>query len=335
METNSNFNQGNIQNEGNPFTKKITEEVKIINEITFKNFAHKWAYTNSFFPVLRLIEHDKIYIKIYYKKTISNDIRQLEELLSTYYRENFQNLNYSQCNILRISFHKNVKKEEIIKCESMDDLERIHLKSLEPKDELYDLPHKIIGSCTLYMLYVERQFKYWNKLIKKGYLEDEYEQNCLKSDNSNIEAKSQDINKQVHLYQKTSESQPTSLNPKIINGFFIENYSKDWAMRLGYTSTFIKYENGELCFNIISDPRFSGQNYYLAKEIASTYSKNVNLLSGANYFVAKHFFAKDIIGFLISSSDINLINQYQERIKKSYAELPKEPNLIHYGSLRN
>jgi hypothetical protein len=44
--------------------------------------------------------------------------------------------------------------------------------------------------------------------------------------------------------------------------------------------------------------------------------------------------ANDIIGFNIEADDPNKYNEYEQRLKASYANLPKEPNLLHYGKIR-
>lgn len=137
----------------------------------------------------------------------------------------------------------------------------------------------------------------------------------------------------IHIFHKTGGKQPASLDPKAINKFFKGNIAKDWAMRLGYIPTFTSYENGELKFDIVSDPRYKGHDFILARHIASEYAKKVTILKDATNFVANHFKANDIIGFLITRDEEDQLESLKARMDKSYAELSEKPQLVHYGAI--
>ena len=79
-----------------------SKEVDEINEFTFQHYAKKWAYLHSFFPVVRIIEKDKLSIKIYYHKNHIHGRREMEDFCATYYREVFPELRYKWCNVLKI-----------------------------------------------------------------------------------------------------------------------------------------------------------------------------------------------------------------------------------------
>ncbi len=332
-----------MEQETNPtrpnFTLPITYKVKEINEITFKQHAKKWAYANSFFPVLRIVENDRIFIKLYYYVELSDDIRQLEEFSATYYRENIPNMNYSTCNVLRIKIENKINAEDILKCNSMEELENLYVTSFGDVGYFGNLPHTMEGNVTVHMKWVDREFTYWSKLLSKGYLTDVYEAKCkdineqiLKSNISQpIEEKT--FTASIHLFQKTGGEQPTSLEPKAINKFFKGNIAKDWTMRLGYIPTFTEYKDGVIYFDIISDPRFTGSDLILAKQIARIFAKNVTLLKDATSYEANHFKANDIIGFLITRADEHLLESMKARMDKSYAELSEKPQLVHYGTI--
>lgn len=321
------------------FTLPATDEVKLINAFTFKQHAKKWAYANSFFPVLRMVENDKISIKLYYDVELRDDVRQLEEFSATYFRENIPNMNYSTCNVLRIKIENKINIDDILNCNSMEELECLYTRSFGDDSYFGVLPHTMDGNVTVHMKWVEREFTYWNKLLSKGYLTDEYEAKCkdlneqiLKSNVSKPEEEKK-ITASIHIFQKTGGEQPTSLDPQEINKFFKGNIAKDWAMRLGYIPTFTDYKNGVIFFDIISDPRFTGSDLMLAKQIASIYAKNITLLKGTTSYEANHFKANDIIGFLVKKDEEHLVAGLWERIDKAYAELSEKPQLVHYGTV--
>ena len=43
--------------------------------------------------------------------------------------------------------------------------------------------------------------------------------------------------------------------------------------------------------------------------------------------------ANDIIGFNIEADNPEKFNEYDARLKASYATLPKKANLLHYGKI--
>ncbi|MBL0330073.1 MAG: hypothetical protein IPP64_11805 [Bacteroidetes bacterium] len=327
---------------GPDFILPLTDEVKEINEIAFRNHAKIWAYSNAFLPVIRKLENNTLFLTLYYDSYRNRDIRQIEELCATYYREEFPGISYSECNVLKIWLDKEVSQEDIIKTNSMEELEKVFIKAIDQKNYNACIPYK--GGLTIYALYLDYKFKYWNKLISQGFLEPDYEekfQHRMMGEFCEVKAKEEKIfpkeeNKfmaSIHIFHKTGGEQPTNLDPKAINHFFKGNYAKDWAMRLGYIPTFKDYKDGVIHFDIISDPRCEDHDFFLAHFIASEYLKKVTVLKDATNFIANYFKANDIIGFLITSDEKDQLESLKERMDKSYAELPKKPQLVHYGAI--
>lgn len=138
----------------------------------------------------------------------------------------------------------------------------------------------------------------------------------------------------LHIIHKTGGEQPSICDAKLINQFFNGNLAKSWAMKDGFIPKFKSYYDGEIVFDIISDPRFKGNDFLLSKFIAEQYKINVTLLKDATSYQAYHFKAKDIIGYLVEpSSNSEVISELETRMINSYKNLPSEPSLIHYGSL--
>ena len=64
------------------------------------------------------------------------------------------------------------------------------------------------------------------------------------------------------------------------------------------------------------------------------YKAKVGLLKDASNFEVEHFMANDIIGFNIEADNPEKFNEYDARLKASYATLPENPNLFHKGKIR-
>ena len=141
------------------------------------------------------------------------------------------------------------------------------------------------------------------------------------------------VTTQLYLFHKNGGGQPTTLDPEAIDFFFLRNYAKIWAMQRGFIAKFKSYQDGKLQFDIISDPRFTGNEFLLSKFIAKEYKDKVNVLKGSSSYEAQHFIANDIIGFLLSGDDMKLLSEYQLRVNKAYDDLKSTPDMLHFGSL--
>jgi len=321
-----------------------SKEVDEINEFTFQHYAKKWAYLHSFFPVVRIIEEEKLSIKIYYHKNHIHGRREMEDFCATYYREVFPELRYKWCNVLKIPIEseKDIFKKAIINSNSMKELEGIYINSLT--DDSYVSCNEKEGGLNIGMLGVPWKFKDWNKLINEGYLAPEYEEKCKMEildemlgieniKNKQISNDDNNITCKVQVFTKTGGGQPSTLDADQINKFFKGNYAKQWAMIKGYISTFKSYKNGIIYFDLITDPRCKNEPFFLSKFIASEYRNKVSVLKDATSFEVSQFEAKDIIGFLLAESEFDKLHAYNERMKNSYDNLSDKPDLIHVGRI--
>jgi hypothetical protein len=324
-----------------------TKEVDEINDYTFLHYAKKWASHRNFFPVVRVIKNRELFVKLYYSEKLTYENRQLQEYCADYYREMFPKLSFEECTYIGIPFKPTNSKQSILNSNSIHELEAIYLNTLE--DDSYincaePESNPDGGGTTYYMTYLPRLFKHWDKLINEGYLEPEYEKKCqveildehLGIDNTSTMGKaSLDITDKfkVEVFMKTGGEQPQELIADTINKFFIGNYAKVWAMTRGFTSTFKSYNNGEISFDMITDPRCKEHDFLLARFIASEYKNKVALLKDATSFDVHHFKANDIIGYNLQESEWHLFQSYDERVKESYNTLGMTASLIHHGRL--
>ena len=139
----------------------------------------------------------------------------------------------------------------------------------------------------------------------------------------------------LNLFMKTGGPQPDTWEPEAINKYFIGNFAKQWAMCDGYLPTYLGYENGIIKFKLVTDPRISGIYWIsLCNFIAYQYKTKVGLLKDATNFDVEHYMANDIIGFNIKADDPEKFNEYDAKLKASYATLPENPSLLHKGRIR-
>jgi hypothetical protein len=84
-------------------TQPVDESVKQINDFTLEYFAKKSFIKYWFFRVLRIIESEKISIKLYYYKyRIGASKREIEDFSSEFYRSEIKGLYYPCCNITTV-----------------------------------------------------------------------------------------------------------------------------------------------------------------------------------------------------------------------------------------
>ncbi len=60
---------------------------------------------------------------------------------------------------------------------------------------------------------------------------------------------------------------------------------------------------------------------------------HIELLKDATNFDVEHFIANDLIGFNIEAENLEKMEEFDNRLKASYASLPKIPNLFHKGKI--
>jgi hypothetical protein len=316
-----------------------TVEVDEINDYSFHHYARKWAYYHSFLPVLSKIRKDKIIIKLFYNENLRYDLRQIEEFCATFYREVFPILIYSQVNFIRVSLKNKIEVNSILKCNSMKELENLHIDSL--KDDDY-----ISNGTTYGVSHINLNFNFWSKLLDEGYLKPEFEDKCrAESTTEEVDYKNKnDISEgncaeeksiNIQFFMKTGGSQPEYLDANAIDKFFKGNLAKKWAMCDGYLPTFKSCSNGVINFDLVTDPRCTGLYWIsLCNHIANQYKEHVKMLKDATHFKADHFIANDIIGFNINANDTDKFNKYNDRVQATYASLPLKPEATHYGKIR-
>lgn len=328
-------------------THDVSERVKQINDFTLKYFAKKSIINYGFFTVLRIIESETIYIKLYYyPERIGYSKREIEDFSAEFYRSEIKDLSYTHCNIIKIPLKTKVDSAEIHSCHSMNEMELIFLNTLT--DDSYvgvSSSPPIEGGLTISRAYTPLYPK-WKKLLEAGYLEPEYEEKCkaeltiqeedlTKTNESKSDSNQEEKTMNIQVFTKTGGSQPDTYDAEVINKFFKGNLAKIWAMRDGYIPTFTGYENGEIQFELVTDPRCTGIYWIrLCNFIANQYKEHVRLLKDATHFKVEHFIANDIIGFNINADDIEKFNEYSDRVQASYASLPLKSVQTHYGIIR-
>ena len=347
MNNKSNYLSSTFGNHKALITQSVSEKVKQINDFTLEYFAKKSIINYGFFPVLRIIESEKIYIKLYYYKyRIGASKREIEDFSSEFYRSEIKGLSYSSCNILAIHLGTEVTAEAVNSCKSMDEMELTFLNTLTNDSWVgISLSDPNEGGLTVYQTFSSSYHK-WKKLLEEGYLEPEYEAKCkieLEKKKTKIEKKKEisegnteeEKSVKINTFMKTGGPEPESCNAEEIDKFFKGNLAKKWAMHDGYLPTYTGYKNGVIHFKLVTDPRCINVFWIsLCNYIATQYKNYVGLLNNATHFEVKHFIANDIIGFNIIGSEMDYLDKYVDRVKATYASLPLIPESTHYGKIK-
>ena len=328
-------------------TQSVSERVKQINDFTLDYFARRSIIKYGFFPVLRIIESEKIYIKLYrYSHLNRHSNREIEIFSSAFYLSEIKGLSYLDCNIMSILLKTKVNSEIVNSCKSMDDMELIFLNTLTNDSWVgISLSNPSEGGIAVRPR-VASPYHQWKKLFKEGFIEPEYEEkfkaessieevDTEKKNDSSAANSAEERSINIQVFIKTGGSQPATWEAKAIDKFFKGNIAKKWAMCDGYLPTYTGYENGKIQFELVTDPRCTGLYWFsLCNHIANKYKEHVNLLKDATHFKAEHFIANDIIGFNINANDTDKFNKFNGRVHATYASLPLKPEVTHYGKIR-
>ncbi|WP_291401611.1 hypothetical protein [Daejeonella sp.] len=326
------MNKQTIANYKHFLIQAPTPDVEKINESTFTNYAKAWAHI-GFLPILSKIDEYTYHVKLYLYASAIKDREELCMFMATYFRERFRQLSTkAKCNQILVYARIWLKPEEIASANSINDLEQSLLSILPDETPLRcnDLGEGVRH----YLSNIPSTFHYWNDLILNGYFEADYEEKCRLEDEQKKLEESGSSNIKLHVFIKTGGQQPATWNAKDINNYFQGNIAKKWAMLNGYLPTYTGYTNGTIQFNLVTDPRCTDFNWIsLCNKIAIQYKQEVNLLKDATNFEVKHFVVNDIIGFNIDASDAEKFRRLNERVKATYASMPKESSWTHYGKI--
>ena len=138
----------------------------------------------------------------------------------------------------------------------------------------------------------------------------------------------------LHFIRQTGGNQPTTIDNKAIDKFFIGNYAKILIMKDGWYPQFRGYQKNEIEFDLITDIRFKGNGLLLSRWIAEQYRLKVNVLSEATHFKCNHFITQGIVGYLINAgTDPDVENMLMKKVIDTMATLPAEPKFYHYGRI--
>lgn len=326
-------------------TQPVSAAISHINDRCLASFGRKSITRYGFLSVLQRIEADTIYTKLYYyPEKIRDSKREIEDFAATFFYGEMEDLDYRYCNIIRIPIDTALQEDAINACQHMQELEQLIWNTLTEDSYVSVNPDGKEGGLTV-TRFTKTDYQLWKKLLEEGYLEPAYEEQCKKELEQNrpviqhasikpatIPGNVKTIN--VQFFVKNGGDQPVTLDPDAVNHFFKKNYAKIWAMQDGFIANFTKYEDGKIHFDIISDPRFTGDEHMLSSFIAREYRNKVALLKDATSYEARHYLAKDIIGFLLNGAETALLAAYNERVQQSYAGLKKEPDFLHFGIIR-
>jgi hypothetical protein len=155
-----------------------TDNVRKINQTVFEKYAKYWAIHYQFFPVMRYVKDDTLYIKFYYSERRKNELRELTDLVNAFYQNFIGLTNYNNINCLTIPFSQQIPKAQLVACSSMAELEKTHLGTLDESSWI-GCDRFGNGSVIAHGKWPLGLFFKWNQLLAEGYFSQEYDEDYM------------------------------------------------------------------------------------------------------------------------------------------------------------
>lgn len=165
----------------------VSNEINSVNQIAFKEYAHIWAIRYKFFPVLRFIENETLFIKFYYYykyDDLKNDYRRITNFANTYYYEVAGIKNYKRVNFLTIRYTKIIPEALLKRCRDMDELETIHLATICDNGKVSCLNNGH-GASTEEGKWPYGQFRIFENLIERKFINNQNENQSIENNLNN------------------------------------------------------------------------------------------------------------------------------------------------------
>jgi hypothetical protein len=156
--------------------EQVSTDVNAMNEWHFQNFFKRCLIDNGFISILRHINDGTLYIKLYYyEKKIKNNKREIEQFVASYYRHEKYELNYKDCNIIRIPLKTQLDKNAIQQQNDIQSLERFLQQQLNDNSWVgidFSGTKGGLTMCSSSDYSIHQRHK---KLLDEGYLDEDYE----------------------------------------------------------------------------------------------------------------------------------------------------------------
>ncbi len=155
--------------------EKVTPEISGLNEYHYSNFYKRCLIENGFISVVRYVHDETIYLKLYYfEKKVRDNKREMEQFVSSFYLHESPQLNYSNCNILRILLKTDIEKDAILKQEDVAAVES--LLQLQLNEDSW-VGVDITGTSGGLTMGANRDFaihQHRKSLLAEGYMKPDY-----------------------------------------------------------------------------------------------------------------------------------------------------------------
>jgi hypothetical protein len=161
-------NHSNQTPGGNTNPQPNESSIESINQFAFENYARDWATLRKFLPVLQSSDDGIIQIDLFYHTDLTYDVRQVEELVTTFYREKTNIDFYHTVKINRFVYKTQPEQKQFMECNNISELESLIRSSFTGIQR--------VGVVDIGARFVPYKFNYWQQLVNEGYLEPQYEQ---------------------------------------------------------------------------------------------------------------------------------------------------------------
>ncbi len=106
--------------------EKVRPEVANMNDWHLEYFFKKCLIQSGFISIIRFNYDDTLYLKLYYfNNKVKDNVREMEEFVTSYYLHEKYELKYKKCNIIRIPLKIQIDDEAILKQSDTRSLESL------------------------------------------------------------------------------------------------------------------------------------------------------------------------------------------------------------------
>lgn len=152
-----------------------------LNQFHFSNFSKDCLIKCGFISMIRSLQNDTLYLKLYYyPEKIRNHKREIENFVSSFYLHEPNPLNYKSCNLILIPIHSHFDIQELNQHIDIISSEKFLQSLLNENSWLGMNMDGTEGSLTVYSFDDKESHELHKQMLMDGFLEDDYEERLMK-----------------------------------------------------------------------------------------------------------------------------------------------------------
>jgi len=297
--------------------------VQQLNHQFFRLHTHYWLKRYHFMPVIRYIENDTLYIKIYYLKQLEENLSYTEELASALYMNYIKDRTFYYINFLKIAYEHPVPITFRCSVSSHKEAELMILSGMKPNDSVFC---NLQGEGSFYGRgygWKKECFYYYSNIIEQEYNTRFYGLRYDDTDTPNEACRYT----QMHPQPESPERMPADYSdkdPKLLqlkkeylsafyikemalpdasnicgcNAYFSNIYGNMLLHTKGILAEYKAYQDKKIQFQIIVDSRYDGDPFKLCEWMTHKYCSVFPFLQKIKGFEATLYQTEEPISFL-------------------------------------